>query len=144
MTTWSRLDTITMRQLRAFCAVVRHLSYTRAAEELGCQQPTVSALVDDLERITQLTLLEQRGRHVALTSEGREVFAQAQLIVAATDETRLVMTQLRGAAQEELVPLRVAADTTIGTYVLPHLLAFMILAREMLATLPLLAITFDL
>lgn len=122
MTTWSRLETITMRQLRAFCAVARHLSYTRAAEELGCQQPTVSALVADLERITQLTLLEQRGRHVALTSEGREVFAQAQVVVAATDEARLVMAELRGAAQEELVPLRVAADTTIGTYVLPHLL----------------------
>lgn len=122
MTTWSRLDSITMRQLRAFCAVARHLSYTRAAEELGCQQPTVSALVADLERITQLTLLELRGRHVALTSEGREVFTQAQLIVAATDEARLVMAQLRGADQEELVPLRVAADTTIGTYVLPHLL----------------------
>src|SRR5579875_1761679 len=122
MSTWLSLDTITMRQLRAFCAVVRHLSYTRAAEELGCQQPTISALVADLERITKLTLLEQRGRHVALTSEGREVFAQAQLIIAAADEMRSVMAELRGTAQEELVPLRVAADTTFGTYVLPHLL----------------------
>ena len=122
MTTWLSLDTITMRQLRAFCAVVRHLSYTRAAEELGCQQPTVSALVADLERITKLTLLEQRGRHVALTSEGREVFAQAQLIIAAADEMRSAMAELRGITQEELVPLRVAADTTFGTYVLPHLL----------------------
>ncbi len=119
---WSRFDSITMRQLRAFCAVAHHLSYTRAAQELGCQQPTISALVADLERITKLTLLEQWGRHIALTSEGHEFYAHAQLLVAATDEAGLALAQLRGAGLEESAPLRVAADTTIGTYVLPHLL----------------------
>ncbi len=119
---WSRLDSITMRQIRAFCAVVRHLSYTKAAKELGCQQPTVSALVADLERATKLTLLEQWGRHVALTSEGREFYTHAQLMVSASDEAERVMAELHGVALGERMPLRVAADTTVGTYVLPHLL----------------------
>lgn len=119
---WSRLDSITLRQLRAFCTVARHLSYTRAAEELGCQQPTVSALVAELERATQLTLLEQWGRHIALTSEGRELCAHAQQVVAEADELWHTMATLRGAAMAESVPLRVAADTTVGTYVLPRLL----------------------
>lgn len=119
---WSRLDTITMRQIRAFCAVARHLSYTKAAKELGCQQPTVSALVADLERATKLTLLEQWGRHVALTSEGREFYVHAQLLVATSDETEREMSALLGVALGERMPLRVAADTTVGTYVLPHLL----------------------
>src|SRR2546422_8727850 len=75
---WSRLDSLTIRQLQVFCTVARHLSYTRAAEELGCRQPTVSALVAELEWVTQLTLLEQRGKRLALTGEGLELYARAK------------------------------------------------------------------
>src|ERR1017187_5600220 len=85
-THWSRLNSLTIRQLRVFCAVSRLLSYTRAADELGCQQPTVSALVAELERVTELTLLEQWGKRLALTDEGRELYAHAQQVVAAADE----------------------------------------------------------
>jgi DNA-binding transcriptional LysR family regulator len=119
---WSRLDSLTIRQLRVFCTVSRLLSFTRAAEELGCQQPTVSALVAELERATQLTLLEQWGKRLALTDEGRELYVHAQQVVAAADEASREMTELRGSVSLEAVPLRVAADTTVGTYVLPHLL----------------------
>lgn len=63
-----RLDSLTIRQPRVFCSVAKHLSYTRAAEELGCQQPTASALVAELERTTRLTLLEQRGVYSMLLS----------------------------------------------------------------------------
>lgn len=119
---WSRLDSLTIRQLRVFCTVSRLLSFTRAAEELGCQQPTVSALVAELERATQLTVLEQWGKRLALTDEGRELYAHAQQVVAAADEASREMAELRGSASPEAVPLRVAADTTVGTYVLPHLL----------------------
>src|SRR5437588_8359610 len=104
---WSRLDSLTIRQLQVFCTVARHLSYTRAAEELGCQQPTVSALVKELERVTQLTLFEQWGKRLALTDEGRELYAHAQQVVAAADEAWRTMAQLRGIATPESVPLRV-------------------------------------
>ncbi|GAC1349718.1 MAG: LysR family transcriptional regulator [Ktedonobacteraceae bacterium] len=119
---WSRLDSITIRQLRVFCTVSRLLNYTRAAEELGCQQPTVSALVAELERATELTLLEQWGKHLALTDEGRELYAHAQQVIAAADEASRAMAELRGMATLGSIPLRVAADTTVGTYVMPHLL----------------------
>src|SRR5438552_10673899 len=119
---WSRLDTITIHQLRVYCSVARLLSYTRAAGELGCQQPTVSALIAELERATELTLLEQWGRHLALTDEGRELYDHAQRVIAAADEAWRAMAELRGSVSPEAVPLRVAADTTVGTYVLPHLL----------------------
>src|ERR1700726_4387878 len=100
---WSRLNSLTLRQLRVFCAVARLLSYTRAAEELGCQQPTVSALVAELERATRLTLLEQWGRQLALTDEGRELYAHAQQVIAAADEARRAMAELRGMAIPESV-----------------------------------------
>ncbi|SRR5258707_6954430 len=119
---WSRLNSLTLRQLRVFCMVARLLSYTRAAEELGCQQPTVSVLVAELERVTQLTLLEQRGKHLVLTDEGQELYAHAQQVIAVADEAWQAMAELRGVTMAERVPVRVAADTTVGTYVLPHLL----------------------
>lgn len=119
---WSRLDGLTIRQLRVFCTVARCLSYTLAAQELGCQQPTVSTLVAELERITQLTLLEQWGKHLALTDEGRELYVHAQQVVAAEDEAWQAIIELRGAIQTGQAPLSIAADTTVGTYVLPHLL----------------------
>jgi LysR family transcriptional regulator, low CO2-responsive transcriptional regulator len=119
---WSRLNTITIHQLRVYCTVARLLSYTGAADELGCQQPTVSALVAELERATQLTLLEQWGKHLALTDEGRELYNHAQHVIAAEDEAWRSMAKLRGSVSPEVEPLRVAADTTVGTYVLPRLL----------------------
>src|ERR1700737_4442596 len=119
---WSRLDSLTIRQLQVFCPVARHLSYTRAAEELGCQQPTVSALVAELERITQLTLLEQWGKRLALTDDGRVFYAHVQHLLAAEDEIRRIALELHSAGTVDHAPLHVAADTTVGTYVLPRLL----------------------
>lgn len=120
--TLPHLHSLTLRQLRVFCTVARLLSYTKAAGELGCQQPTVSALVADLERTTQLTLLEQQGKRLTLTDEGRELYAHAQQVVAAADEAWQAMALRCGLAMAEHTPLRVAGDTTVGTYVLPHLL----------------------
>jgi DNA-binding transcriptional LysR family regulator len=120
---WSRLHNITIHQLRVFSTVCRLLSYTRTAEELGCQQPTVSALVAELERVTELTLLEQWGKRLLLTDEGKALYAHAQEVIEAADEALRVMSVLRGVAMAHTLPLRVAADTTVGTYVLPRLVA---------------------
>lgn len=119
---WSRLAGLTIRQLRVFCTVAHYLSYTQAARELGCQQPTVSALVTELERITQLTLLEQWGKRLALTDEGRELYTHAQQVVAAEDEAWQAIRELRNSTRASQALLNIAADTTVGTYVLPHLL----------------------
>src|ERR1700737_1414823 len=117
---WSRLDSITIRQWRGFWMGSPLLGYTPAAEALGCQQPTISAQVAELERATQLTLLEQYGKRLTLTDEGRELYVHAQQGVVGADEAWQAMAELRGVAVAEHVPLRVAADTTVGTYVLPH------------------------
>src|SRR5260221_13545088 len=115
-----RLDSLTIRQLRVFCTVARLLSYTRAAEELGCQQPTASALVAELERATQLTLLEQRGKHLTLTDEGRELYAHAQQVVEAADEEWGAVAERRGGVTPASRPRRVPADTTGGAHLLPR------------------------
>ena len=57
---------ITMRQLQVFEAVARHLSFTRAAEELHLTQPAVSMQVKQLENMVDLPLFEQLGKKVHL------------------------------------------------------------------------------
>ena len=118
----AHIGSLTVRQLRAFCSVAHLLSYTRAAEELGCQQPTVSALVAHIEKVTRLTLFEQHGKRLSLTDEGRELYTYAQDVVEAADTLHVTAAELRGATPPVASTVRVAADTTVGTYVVPEVL----------------------
>jgi DNA-binding transcriptional LysR family regulator len=117
-----RLDNLTVHQLRVFGAVARHLSYTQAAKTLGCKQPTVSALIAQLESMTQLVLFEPQGKRLALTDAGRELYGHVQQVEAAADDLYMAAAELRGAGTTREATLSVAADTTVGTYVMPHLL----------------------
>lgn len=63
----------TLRQLRVFATVARHLSFSAAAKELHLTQPAVSMQVRQLEQAAGLPLFEQVGRRIALTEAGREL-----------------------------------------------------------------------
>ena len=71
---------LTLRQLNIFESVVRHLSYTRAAEELHLTQPAVSMQVRQLEESVGLDLFEQMGKSLYLTEAGHELFRYCQNI----------------------------------------------------------------
>ncbi|WP_017939706.1 LysR substrate-binding domain-containing protein [Zestomonas thermotolerans] len=57
--------------LRAFEAAARHLSFTRAAEELAITQSAVSRHVRTLEEHFACRLFERAGRHLRLTESAR-------------------------------------------------------------------------
>ncbi|MEL7371787.1 MAG: transcriptional regulator GcvA [Myxococcota bacterium] len=63
--------------LRAFEAAARHLSFTRAAEELHVTQAAISHQVKALEDELSCTLFLRLSRRVALTEEGRLLAAAA-------------------------------------------------------------------
>ncbi len=71
----------TLRQLRVFESAARHLSLTRAAEELHLTAPAVSIQVKQLEGHARAALFERRGRGLALTQAGEEVLAHARGIL---------------------------------------------------------------
>jgi DNA-binding transcriptional LysR family regulator len=64
---------IHLKPLRAFDAVARHRSFSRAAVELGRSQTTVSLQVRELERQIGLRLLERTTRRVTLTEAGAKL-----------------------------------------------------------------------
>lgn len=79
----------TLRQLRVFESAARHLSLTRAAEELHLTPPAVSIQIRQLEGHADAKLFERVGRRLRLTQAGEEVLAR----------TREVLAQIRGAEE---------------------------------------------
>jgi DNA-binding transcriptional LysR family regulator len=94
--------------LRTFLAVVNGLSFTRAAEQLGLSQPTVSQHVRRLEESAGRQLIRRDTRTVSLTDNGEAMAGFARTILAANDEAVSYFTgsamsgRLRFGAADEL------------------------------------------
>lgn len=63
-----------LNALRAFEAAARHLSFTRAADELNVTQAAVSHQVKTLEEQIGLPLFRRLSRGLVLTDEGQTLF----------------------------------------------------------------------
>lgn len=75
---------LTLRQLRAFVAASRSLSFTAAAQHLNVSQSAVSLLIRDLESHLGVKLFE-RGRQLSLTPAGEEFAGMADKLIADLD-----------------------------------------------------------
>ena len=71
------MKNVTLRQLRVFSAVARHLSFVRAAEELSLTPPAVSMQVKELESQVGLPLFDRSSRSVSLTTIGEYEIGRA-------------------------------------------------------------------
>jgi LysR family transcriptional regulator, low CO2-responsive transcriptional regulator len=109
----------TLRQLKVFECVARHLSFTRAAEELHLTQPAVSTQIKELESHTGLPLFEQLGRKTYLTRAGTEMLHHARQIIQQFREAEEAMQQLKGVSGGKLNVAVISA----GDYFFPRLLA---------------------
>ncbi len=85
--------------LRAFEAAGRHLSFTRAAEELFLTQGAISRHVRGLEDELGIKLFHRRVRSLELTTEGQAYLATVRqafdLLTAASRHVRASRTQIR-------------------------------------------------
>lgn len=90
---------LTLRQLNIFETVARHLSFSRAAEELHLTQPAVSMQVRSIEEAAGLPLTEQVGKRIFLTEAGAELARHARIIarqLREAEEALMAMKGLRG------------------------------------------------
>jgi DNA-binding transcriptional LysR family regulator len=110
---------LTLRQLRIFEAVARHLSYTRASEELHLTQPAVSMQIKQLEQAVGLPLFEQLGKRIYLTEAGREMERYSRAITALLQEASQVFDELKGLKRGRLT----IAVASTANYFVPQLLA---------------------
>lgn len=108
-----------LRQLRIFDAVVRHLSYTRAARELHLTQPAVSMQIKQLEENTGIALFEQVGKKIYLTEAGKELHHYSSGIAHLLAEAETVLEELKGIKRGKLT----ISVVSTAKYFAPYLLA---------------------
>mgnify|MGYP001343182998 CR=1 FL=1 len=80
------MRTATHTQLRAFHAVARTRSFSKAADVLGLTQPAVSVQVKALEATYAVRLFRRQGREVVLTDTGRELFELTRQMFVAEEQ----------------------------------------------------------
>ncbi|MFI2350316.1 LysR family transcriptional regulator [Streptomyces sp. NPDC019443] len=107
-------------RLRALHAVSVHGSVAAAAIALGYTPSAVSQQITKLERETRTTLLERRGRGVALTDEARHLAATAQELLAIVERAETTLEERRGQPTGRLT---IGAFASAARGLLPGVLA---------------------
>ncbi|MFD7116838.1 LysR family transcriptional regulator [Streptomyces sp. NPDC059892] len=109
-----------LARLRALHAVSVHGSVAAAAAALGYTPSAVSQQITKLERETRTTLLERRGRGVALTDEARHLASTAEELLGIMERAETTLEERRGQPTGQLV---VGAFASSARGLLPGVLA---------------------
>jgi DNA-binding transcriptional LysR family regulator len=115
-----RMLNLTLRQLRVLESTARHLSFSRAAEELHLTQPGVSTQLKNLEESLGMPLFEQMGRRIFLTEAGREVYNHARAILQQLTFLEQSVDLLRDTQQGKI---KVSAVTGTASHIALQLIA---------------------
>ncbi|MBA1197568.1 LysR substrate-binding domain-containing protein [Pseudomonas shirazensis] len=110
-----------MTALQCFEAAARHLSFTRAAEELHLTQSAVSKQVAQLEEMLHHHLFLRIRRRLQLTPAGSLYLAEVNKILTQVDmSSRYILTY-----GEQTEILKVATQPSFGVrWLIPHLKGF--------------------
>jgi len=108
-----------LRQLECFCAVARTGSFTKAADDLGIAQPSLSEQIAKLEHSLGAALFERLTRRIELTPLGEAILGKAQALL---EDAAALPDQFERAREGVRGPLRVGAIPTILPYFLAPLL----------------------
>ena len=113
------MKNVTLRQLRVFASVARHLSFIRAAEELSLTPPAVSMQIKELEAQVGLPLFDRSSRSVSLTTVGEYVLAHTRRVLAVLRDAEDMVARFRG-LQGGMLDV---AMVSTAKYFLPRMLA---------------------
>ncbi|AJJ20762.1 MULTISPECIES: transcriptional regulator GcvA [Yersinia] len=95
-----------LNALRVFDAAARHLSFTKAADELFVTQAAVSHQIKSLEDFLGLKLFRRRNRSLLLTEEGQSYYLDIKEIFTSINEAtrKLQARSAKGALTVSLPP----------------------------------------
>ena len=68
-------------RLKVFSCVAKHLSFTKAAEELLISQPAITKHIKELESIYNVRLFERNGNKIEITNEGKLLYQHSEKII---------------------------------------------------------------
>jgi LysR family transcriptional regulator, hydrogen peroxide-inducible genes activator len=109
-----------LKDLQYALALDRRRSFSRAAEECGVAQPTLSAQIRKLEGDLGIELFERDGRTIRVTAAGELILEQARIALGAVG----CIEELAKTRADPMVgPIRLGVIPTLAPYLLPDVLA---------------------
>jgi LysR family hydrogen peroxide-inducible transcriptional activator len=109
----------TLRQLQYLKLLSEHGSFSRAAESAYVTQPTLSAGIQELEKILGAPVVDRARSGVILTAAGQEAVRRAEDILARAED---LVQAARGAGQPLAGRFRLGVIPTVAPYLLPRAL----------------------
>jgi DNA-binding transcriptional LysR family regulator len=111
---------LNLHRLWIFLCVIDCGGFSAAAEKLYMSQPSVSNQIRQLEASAGITLIDRSGARVRPTAEGEVLLEYARRVFLLADEAAAAIQQVTGLKAGRL---SVGGTTTVGTYLLPQLIA---------------------
>lgn len=109
-----------LHHLKVFLAVAETGAISAGAERLHISQPAVTREIRELEGRLGLPLFDRQPRGVILTEAGQRLLAYAERIFALEQAAERELQAFAGLGDGEL---QLGASATLGSYVLPPLIA---------------------
>lgn len=108
--------TVELKDLYYFTEIVKHGSFTKAAEQNYFSQPTLSKSMKKLEAELNITLFERSTRKLMLTDAGEIVHQQAVKILSAANDLPLLLDDLQNLPAGTI---KIGIPPLIGTLFFP-------------------------
>jgi len=110
----------TLQQLRILKAVATEKNFTKAAAVLYLSQPSLSKQIRTLEKNLDTLLINRERNKISLTESGKVLLQYSDRILALCEESCRAIVDLKNGDRGNLT---VGASQTIGTYLMPRILA---------------------
>ncbi len=110
----------TLQQLRILKAVATEKNFTKAAAVLYLSQPSLSKQIKMLEKNLDTLLINRERNKISLTESGKVLLQYSERILALCEESCRALIDLKNGDRGNLT---VGASQTIGTYLMPRILA---------------------
>lgn len=111
---------LNLHELHVFVEAALAQNFSVAARRLYLSQPAVSSQISQLEKQLGVELFRRNGRTIALSDAGKVLLPLAQETLRQVKQIEETMWSLKGLM---IGNLSIACSTTVGKYILPHLVA---------------------
>src|SRR6056300_1320833 len=109
-----------LQQLRILKAIATEKNFTKAAAVLYISQPSLSKQIKALEKNLDTQLINRERNKLSLTENGQVFLQYSERILALCEESCRAIIDLKNGERGNLT---VGASQTIGTYLMPRVLA---------------------
>ena len=107
-----------LRNLLTYSKVCESMSFSKAADQLGYAQSTVTTQIAQLENELGVKLLDRTGKRFRLNAKGKELLTYANQLIVLSNEAKAAVSD----AQTPRGLLRIGVIESVGAFYLPTIL----------------------